>query len=135
MKYLTREEIFKAADSHTEDVEIELWGGTVRVTELDAQYVTRLIKSGFIQKDPVTGEQEPRLEKIDFVEIAARSIVDENGQRIMSKQDAEALGQKSWDVIALIAKTALRLSGLAQNADEVDETEGQDGEGSEKNED
>ena len=117
MALLTKEQILQATDVDIEEVEVPEWGGVVRVCGLDAQYVQRLIERGFIQP----GTEQVDLSKLDFIDMAARAIVDENGAPMLTRNEAKALGRRNWAAIALIAKKSLELSGFG----EVDDDEEQ----------
>lgn len=123
-KLLTRDQVLAASDVETEEVEVPEWGekgDTVLVKGLDALYVSKLLQSGFIETKP-DGSQEADISKLDFIDLAARSLVDENGERLLTRAEAKRMGEKSFAVIARIATRSLALSGLTEEEAE-EETE------------
>lgn len=110
MDYLTREQILAVSDIDVADVEAPEWGGTLRVKGLDAKYVQGLFQSGFVN---ASGNAD--VSKLDFVDLAARSIVDENDKQMFSREQMKQMGNKSFGVISRIAQKALELSGLSSS--------------------
>ena len=114
MALLTREQILQATDVDIEEVDVPEWGGTVRVCALDALYIQRLIQSGFVSAS--SGQAD--MSKLDIIDLACRSIVDENGEPMLSKNDVKALGRKSFAPLMRVAVKALQLTGFAANEEE-----------------
>jgi hypothetical protein len=114
MAYLTKEQILQATDVDVEEIEVPEWGGVVRVCGLDAQYVQRLIQSGFI--DARSGNAD--IGKLDLIELAARSLVDEKGEALLTRNEAKTLGKKSFAPLMRVATKALQLTGFAADEDE-----------------
>jgi hypothetical protein len=117
MALLTKEQILQATDVDIEEIEVPEWDGKVRVCGLDAQYVQRLIQSGFI--NPRTGEADMAM--LDLIDLAARSLVDEDGEPLLSRSEAKTLGKRSFAPLMRVATKALQLSGLT--AEDEDEAE------------
>jgi len=111
-KFLTREAILKAQDLPQEEVYVPEWGGYVRVrgltaAERDALESTMLQTNGQV-----------RLENFR-ARLVAMSIVDEEGNRLFSDEDVDALGRKSAAALQRVFDVAMRLSGL--RAEDVEE--------------
>lgn len=108
MKLLTRDEILQAPDLPVEEVEVPEWGGVVRVRALSGAERDALEAS--------IVEQQGSNVRINLHNMRARlvamSVVDENGKRIFSDEDIEALGRKNAQALDRIATVAMRLSGL-----------------------
>jgi len=125
MTYLTAEQVLNATDTDIGEVDVPEWGGKVLVQGLDAKYVSDLIQKGFIK--PGQGgddkEQEIDMSKIDFVDIAARSLVDEKGKRLLTNDQMKRIGKKSFPIVSRIAQKALELAGLSAGEGKKD-TEG-----------
>ena len=120
MAYLTKGDILQATDVDVEPVEVPEWSGSVLVRGLDAQYVTDLMSSGFI--DATTGTAD--IGKLDLKELAQRSMVDENGALLFKRNEVNELGKKSFSAIMRVATKALELSGFASEDDaSEDDTE------------
>jgi len=106
---LTRDAILGADDRPTVDVEVPEWGGTVRVrglsgAERDAYEVA------------LAGVRPDGSRRLNLVNVRARliamTVVDEDGARMFTDADAEALGAKSGTAMQRVFETAQHLSGL-----------------------
>ena len=115
MAYLSKDQILEIADVDTADVDVPEWGGVVRVRGLDASYVNSLFTRGF-----VNSSGSPDMTKLDFVDLAARSIVDEQGNRMFSRNEIKRMGEKSFGAISRIAQKSLELSGLSSKDESTD---------------
>jgi len=110
VKRLGKDDILKAADLRYEDVEVQEWGGTVRVKGLNGlerdQYETSLV------------EYKGRDTKVNMVNARARlvaySCVDDEGNRLFSETDVAALGNKSGAALDRVYTVARRLAGLSK---------------------
>ncbi len=109
MTYLTREGILNATDLTLEPVEVPEWGGNVLVrgltgAERDA-YEASIVKQ-------VGNKARMDMENMR-AKLVALCLVDENGKRLFTQADAEALGKKSGAALQRVFAAAQRLSGLA----------------------
>lgn len=109
MALLTREMILAMGDLPRESVAVMDWdGGEVLVQGLTAAQRDKF------EADSMT--QQGKDFKLNMRNIRARlvalCVVDENGQRIFSDSDVQALGQKSARALARVFEVAQRLSGL-----------------------
>lgn len=110
MAYLTRDAILQADDLLVEDVEVPEWGGVVRVRGL-----TGAERDAFESEIVELRGKKARLNTQNFrAKLAARSVVDEDGQRLFSDHDAQLLGQKSAAALQRVFEVAQRLSGLSE---------------------
>jgi len=107
-RILGREEILSVADTQTEEVEVPEWGGWVivkgmRGDEWDA-----------FQNSLVKGKMNNRRMDLDnfHARLVARCVVDEQGKRLFTPYDVEALGKKSAAALKRVADVASRLSGI-----------------------
>lgn len=111
-KLLSRDQILKADDLPTEDVDVPEWGGTVRVrgltgTERDSYEAAML---NFRTKGR---KVDSEMDMSEFrVRLVAKAIVDAEGKRLFSDRDVRALGMKSAVALNRIYEVAERLSGL-----------------------
>lgn len=114
-KLLTREQILQAQDLPTEDVDVKEWGGTVRVRAL-----TGMERDSFEQS---IVEQKGKGTRMNIRNIRAKlvalTVVDEEGNRVFSDTDVQALGKKSAAALDRVFEVAQRLSGL--KPEDVDE--------------
>lgn len=105
---LSKEAILAVQDTATELVDVPEWGGAVRVRGLTGA-----------ERDAFEGEvvqRNGRDVRTNTRNIRARmvvmSVVNEDGSRMFSYHDIEALGEKSARALDRIFAVAMRLSGL-----------------------
>jgi hypothetical protein len=106
---LSRAAILEADDLEYEDLEVPEWGGTVRVraltgAERDAYEASMRQQRG---KEFIANLANVR------AKLVVRSVVDDDGERIFSDQDANALGKKSAAALDRIFECSARLSRLS----------------------
>jgi hypothetical protein len=107
-KFLTRDAILKAHDLPTEVVEIPEWNGSVIVRGL-----TGTERDAFEQSIVEQRGKNTRMNLRNIrAKLVALTVVDEEGNRVFSDEDAEALGKKSAAALDRIFAIAQRLSGL-----------------------
>ena len=107
-KFLTREGILSSA---IKTAEVEAFGGVVLVKELDA-----LTMQNLMQKGARTAEGKAvslDFSEVDFIDIVARHVVDEQGNPVLKRSDVESLAAKGWGSIQAIVSMAMGLSGVA----------------------
>ena len=98
----------QADDLAHENVDVPEWGGTVRVRTL-----TGFERDAF-EQSVITrrGKQvDMNLENLR-AKLAALTIVDEDGERLFSEADVQALAQKSAAALSRVFTVAQRLNGL-----------------------
>lgn len=105
---LSKEAILAVQDTATELVEVPEWGGAVRVrgltgSERDAFESEVVQRNG---RDVRTNTRNIR------ARMVVMSVVNEDGSRMFSYHDIEALGEKSARALDRIFGVAMRLSGL-----------------------
>lgn len=105
---LSKEAILAVQDTATELVEVPEWGGAVRVrgltgSERDAFESEVVQRNG---RDVRTNTRNIR------ARMVVMSVVNEDGSRMFSYHDIEALGEKSARALDRIFAVAMRLSGL-----------------------
>ncbi len=123
MKLLTRDAILQAEDLPTEDIEVEEWGGAVRVRAL-----TGAERDAFEQS---IVEQRGKSTRMNLRNIRAKlvalTVVDADGKRLFSDKDAELLGKKSAAALDRVFEVAQKLSGLSP--EDMEELSGNSEEG------
>src|SRR5215471_2388356 len=106
---LSREEILRAADLPTEDVDVPEWGGSVRVRALTAA-----------DRDRIEGEQADASGPARFhnfrARLVARAAVDGAGRPLFGEDDVHALAQKSAVALDRVFTAVLRMNGLTASA-------------------
>ncbi len=113
---LSRENILDADDRKSEDVPVPEWGGTVRVralsgTERDAYEAGIVTLRG-------DGSKQVNMKNLRG-RLVALSVVDGEGNRLFTDEDAIALGDKSAAALERVFDVARKLSGLSE--DDVEE--------------
>lgn len=118
---LDRNAILNSDDLGSEVIEVEAWGGKVRIQELtatDRDKYTLSVAGADKDLKKVLGAQ---------ARLVAMTVVDDEGRRIFTKEDVTALGEKSPRALQLCFDKALELAGLT---DTSAEDEGKDSESS-----
>ncbi len=107
MSMLTRDQILAASDIEYNTVSVPKWGGDVRIRSMTGADRATLV---------ATCRDEESEGKFDTIMIAL-CAVDENGNRMFSVKDVEALGQKSVESLNLIARAIRDLNGIGIDAE------------------
>lgn len=108
MAVLTRAAILAAADIKTQTVAVPEWGGEVLVGSMNGQARDEWEQSLISRAG---GKSEPNLANVR-ARLVAATVVDEDGNRIFTAADVEALGKKSSAALERVCKVAQRLNGL-----------------------
>lgn len=114
---LSRDAILGASDSNSETLDVPEWGGKVNVRSLtgreldDYQNSLRKIVNNQIIVQPNA-----------HAKLVARALVDDNGVRLFTDKDVDALGKKNAKVLDRLWDVAARLSGISD--EEQEEIEG-----------
>lgn len=111
MNTLTRDQILQCADIQTESVEVPEWGGAVLVKGLSGAERDSL-EAAIVE---VRGRKQRLHLENTMARLVAMSVVDENGKRLFTNGDIEALGKKSSAALQRVCQVAQRLSGLTQD--------------------
>ena len=113
---LSRNDILKASDIKTEEVNIPEWGGSVLVRGLSG--VERGLYESSLAPKGVDGKSV-----FDTVYLRIKMLVivcvDEKGHPLFTEADIEALGKKSAGPIERLFEVASRLSGLSEKDAQV----------------
>lgn len=118
MALLTKDQILRAKDTVTEDVDVPEWGGTVRVKGMTGrerdQWEQSLLTPGKNGKAPTPDMDNNR------AKLVAATVVDEQGNRIFTAEDVGLLGNKSGAALERVVNVAMRLSGISpQDMDDL----------------
>jgi len=115
MTILNRDAILLASDLKAETVPVPEWGGEVLVRGMTASerehYAMMVTEFGPDGKP--TGKQV--LGKTQSA-MVAMCVIDENGERLFTDTDADALGKKSAKALERVFSVAARLSALNDEA-------------------
>jgi hypothetical protein len=108
--HLSRDDILKAQDCRTQEVDVPEWGGTVLVRGMTGrerdQFETSMLERGR------GGRMVPNTANTR-AKVVARCVVGEDGTRLFTDADIAALGEKSGAAIDRVFEVAARLSGLS----------------------
>ena len=112
MKKLSKDDIFKADDLPTKDMDIPEWGGMLTIRTLTGAERDEW-ESAFVNQD-----------KIDIRGLKSRLVqlttMNGDGQQMFTKADLQKINSKSASVIDRIWHVSRRLSGLTkEDADEL----------------
>ena len=112
MTKLTKDDIFKADDLPTKDMDIPEWGGTLTIRTLTGAERDEW-ESAFVNQD-----------KIDIRGLKSRLVqlttMNGDGQQMFTKADLQKINSKSASVIDRIFQVSQRLSGLTkEDAEEM----------------
>jgi len=113
MPYLNREDILKAEDVQTRDVDVPEWGGVVRVRGLSGAD-RDLYQASMMTRMP-NGDMVPEFTNLT-AKLVARAIIDEDGEPLFNELDIGRLGQKSAAALARVNAVAAELSGITETA-------------------
>lgn len=109
MKLLKRSEVLDAPDLKHEDVPVPEWGGSVRVRMLTGAERDEFRK--------MAAQYEDGIPPVRFASsLLALSCIDEDGERMFTLDDVDALEAKSAGSIDVPAAVAMRLSGFGAKA-------------------
>jgi hypothetical protein len=105
---LTREQILEVQDIQTRVVEVEEWGGSVKV-----QGMTGVERDAF-EESLMRGKGQKTTLNMQNIraKLVAHSVVNGNGERIFTDRDAIALGKKSAAALDRVFAVAQELSGI-----------------------
>jgi hypothetical protein len=106
---LTKDAVLKADDRPIQEVEVPEWGGSVLIKAM-----TGAERNAFLARhiqNPGKG-QTIILDNM-HADLAALSIINEDGSRMFSAAEVGALAQKSGTALERIFKAASKLNGLS----------------------
>lgn len=107
MKRLTKKDILDIDDLKTEDVDIPEWNGTVKVRTLTG------IERDELEAAVVQPGGKRNLDNLR-AKMVALSVVDDEGKRMFSFDEAIKLGHKSARALDRLFSVAQRLSGFSK---------------------
>jgi hypothetical protein len=105
---LAKDAILSADDLKTETVEVPQWGGSVKV-----RMMTGVERDAFEESCiEVKGNDRRQNFKNLRAKLCAMCIVDDDGNRLFTDDEAAALGKKSAAALDLVFTVAQRLNGM-----------------------
>lgn len=109
MPLLTKAAILAAADFKTIDCEVPEWGGTVRLRGMSGA------ERDAWEAEVMDAREAGKLNYTNFrARLVARCLIDEQGQRLFTDSDIEALGRKSALALMRVFEAAQKLNGLSK---------------------
>lgn len=110
MTLLSRDQILKADDTQTREVDVPEWGGTVRVKSLTGR------ERDAFEESTIQGQgKKVRQNMTNFrAKLVALSVVDEENHVIFSQKDVAFLGIKSAAALQRVFNVAAELSGMTE---------------------
>ena len=106
---LKREDILKVSDIKRELVPVPEWGGDVYVKGMTGSERDKFESSMITIKGK---DRDVNLSNIR-AKLASLSICDENGKRLFTENDVQALSQKSASALQRVFEVAQKLSGIS----------------------
>jgi len=107
--YLNRDQILKADDLPSAEVEVPEWGGTVRVRGLTGTGRDEYWASLTVERD---GQQVVDSANAT-AKLVARCVVGEDGEPLFTQRDVSELGERSGAALNRVFEVATRLSGIS----------------------
>lgn len=111
MALLNRDDILAQDNLNTEDVSVPEWGGEVRVREMTASD-RDTFEARFANTEGKANMNNVR------AELVSKCVVDEEGNRLFTKEDMKKLADKSASAMDRIFQKTLELSGMSQDSQE-----------------
>jgi hypothetical protein len=118
---LSRDQILAANDLEVREVDVPEWGGTVKVRALNGAERDRFEAS--LRKERRRADGKEGTEVVANTDnmrakLVARAVVDDDGKRVFTDADINALGEKSALVLDRLFDVVSDLSGLSDTAAE-----------------
>jgi hypothetical protein len=108
--FLSKEQILAAADLKFEVVAVPEWGGDVRIRSMTGSARDEFEAAMFAAKGPD--------ETLNLQNVRARmislSVVDEQGVRLFSEADIQALGEKSGAALERVYARCTKLNAISK---------------------
>ena len=118
MTLLTKDQILGSSDIDHRDVDVEEWGGTIRIAAMSAAERDSF-EAGMLDNK---GKSDPKRLLNFRARFIASCIVNEDGKRLFAASDIVALGKKSAAPISRVFDQCREINGMTE--EDVDEIEG-----------
>ena len=108
---LNKEQIKGVSDLETQDIEVQEWGGTVRLKSLTGAERDRF-EASVVQgqgRNTTVNMQNLR------AKLVAQSAIGEDGKPLFTEEDVKWLGEKSAKALNRLFNAAQSLSGLSES--------------------
>lgn len=117
MTYLSKDDILKADDRPTKDIDVPEWGGVIRLKAMTGTARDELDASR-IQQMPDGREIQLPIRRAKLVALSA--VNPDTGDPLFNELEVGQLGQKSAAPLDRLAMAALELSGLTGSTTETE---------------
>jgi len=112
MALLTKEQILNADDITFEEIDVPEWSGTVRLKVMSGSERDSYEAAIYEIKG-----KDVRLNRDDMrAKLLARTLIDENGNRLFPDAEIRMLGKKSSKALDRLYEVAQRINGLSREA-------------------
>jgi hypothetical protein len=118
MTLLTKDQILKSSDIAHRDIDVEEWGGTIRIAAMSAAEKDSF-EAGMLNNNLKSDPKRLLNFRARFI---ASCIVDEGGKRIFAAGDVVALGKKSAAPVSRVFDECREINGMSEA--DVEEIEG-----------
>lgn len=115
-KFLTRDQILALQDRKTAVVHVPEWDCDVRIMEMsagDREAYERMV----LRMNDQSKKVEPDISNLRS-KMVAISVVDDEGRRVFTDEDVQALARKHHEAIRLIFNKAMSLNRIEEEAEE-----------------
>ncbi len=118
-KSALRDQILNAKDIKSETVAVPEWGGEFTIRGLTGAQQQAASDAATVKEKGPDGEDVSRVDGSKLaVEMLLRSLIDpETNAAILEPADADALMQKSANVLNRLAAVAMKLNGMTKDED------------------
>jgi len=110
-KLLTKAEILAASDLKFVEIDVPEWGGTVRVSQVNA--ADRCTLQALILDKDGKPKSQTHINRIMTVGLCALACVDEDGNKLFTEDDIEAFGKKCAAAVDRVFAAADELNGIS----------------------
>ena len=113
---LTKDQILEAKDLQSEAVEVQEWGGSVRVRTMTGADRDAFEASLIVTQ--LDGTRKPNMTNMR-AKLVALTVVDEAGALVFDVTDVDRLSLKSASALERVFTVAQRINGLGAAAEET----------------
>lgn len=113
--YLSKEQILASLVLPSETVDVPEWGGSIKVATM-----TGAARDEW-EQSMINAPSNRKMENMR-AKLVAATVVDEQGERLFSAEDVEALGRLSGSALDRVCRVAQRLNGLTN--DDLEDAKG-----------
>jgi hypothetical protein len=122
---LTKEQILGIVDIKVKEIEVPLWGGTLFIKQLTRgqqdEYLHRQFGKFGVKQQGKTQNIESSMDMFGHDSwIFAQGVCDENGKRLFTDKEVEAINQKNGEAVGAVAVEIVKFSGMEADVQELE---------------